>query len=218
MRSELKNTFISFVIMMFSLAVSVLMSVWMLMKFKIAIAGSGIIFIGVLLWWKYAIRMYNKFYLDPVLTNDLQFEVDGESEDGIGPSRRTNSTSKQPEFRKSAQRRTSHTTDSKRVPSTDVTIAKVTSQLRQDSNSEFSKLERRFSRVSSVGSTAHGDSNKKLTLKGNYASAGDVDDEDRDYNDDESGIGTDNGTHSSRNRRRERNSNTSRCKFQAMNT
>jgi hypothetical protein len=70
MRSEIKSTFVAYVLMIGSLAVGLLMSFWLLMDWKAATVSNIVLVYAVSMWWRYCARIYNKFYLEELLVGE----------------------------------------------------------------------------------------------------------------------------------------------------
>jgi hypothetical protein len=68
------STFFAYVLMMLSLALSVIASFWVLMDFKASCVCTFIFIFGMLQWWRYCLRIYNRFFVDPITEDALQFE------------------------------------------------------------------------------------------------------------------------------------------------
>lgn len=71
MRSQMKSVFVAYVVAIMAFALSVFFSFWGLMYLEAAATSTVLFTLSSLAWWKYCTRIYNKFYLDPVIPETL---------------------------------------------------------------------------------------------------------------------------------------------------
>jgi hypothetical protein len=75
MRKEVKSTFYAYIVMMLSLALCVISAFWILMEFKVSCIATFVFCLGMLQWWTYCVRIYNRFFVNPIIeAEDLDFE------------------------------------------------------------------------------------------------------------------------------------------------
>lgn len=84
MKYETKEMFVAYLIMVFFFALSMLMSFWVVMTARAAMICTFVFIVFGALWWKYCIRIYNRFF---IATADMVFEVaQGEADENKDPT------------------------------------------------------------------------------------------------------------------------------------